>query len=144
MCGRGNDSTTRPTDTPPTAPPAEPQTQDVGPFDDRWAYRVTEEGMKALEEYERANDKPAFVAEPLPDTVTHAIEAEEWRARKRRRRKQAKARGRRLLTVCGRQQGDREVPDLRMTGRWLEDTGFPQGQTYEVQVEAGKLTLRAL
>jgi predicted ATPase with chaperone activity len=144
MCGRGNDSTTRPTDTPPTQPPTEPLTPEAGPFDDRWAYRVTEEGMKALEEYERANGKPAFVAEPLPDTVAKAIHAEEWRARKRRRRKQARARGRHLLTVCGRQQAGREVPDLRMTGRWLEDAGFPQGQIYEVQVEAGTLTLRAL
>lgn len=144
MCGRGNDSTTRPNNNPPTAPPAEPLPDDAGPFDDRWAYRVTEEGMKALEEYERANGKPAFVAEPLPDTVTHAIKAEEWRARKRRRRKQARARGRRLLTVCGRLQGNREVPDLRMTGRWLEDAGFPQGQIYEVEVEGAKLILRAI
>lgn len=142
MCGRENHSTTPLS--PLTEPPADPAAQDEGPFDDRWAYRVTEEGMKALEEYERANGKPAFVAEPLPDTVTHAIKAEEWRARKRRRRKQARARGRRLLTVCGRLQGNREVPDLRMTGRWLEEAGFPMGQQYEVEISAGKLTLQAI
>jgi len=31
-----------------------------------------------------------------------------------------------------------------MTGRWLEEAGFDLGQEYEVDVEAGKLTLQAV
>ena len=31
-----------------------------------------------------------------------------------------------------------------MTGRWLERAGFALGQEYEVEVHAGRLTLRAI
>jgi hypothetical protein len=64
--------------------------------------------------------------------------------RKRRRRKEARARGVRLGTVCGRWRDGRRLPDLRMTGRWLEDAGFELGREYEVEVEAGKLTIQAV
>ncbi|HSL82492.1 MAG TPA: SymE family type I addiction module toxin [Thermoanaerobaculia bacterium] len=142
MCGRSSDSTTLPQC--PAETPADTPADLSGPFDDRFGYRVTEEGMKALAEYERAHGKPAFTKEPLPASVAEPLATEARRVRKRRRRKIARSRGRRLLTVCGRWQGGREVPDLRMTGRWLERAGFDLGQEYEVQVEAGRLTLRIL
>lgn len=98
------------------------------------------EGLRALAEYERAHGKPAFRKEPLAESVAEAVESEARRERSRRRRKGARARGRRLLTVCGRRQGSREAPDLRMTGHWLEEAGFGPGRQYEL--EPGKLTLR--
>lgn len=38
----------------------------------------------------------------LLDTVAEALEADAWHAGRRQRRKQARKRGRRLLTVCGK------------------------------------------
>lgn len=115
-----------------------------GPFDTCFGYRVTEEGLRALAEYELVHGRPAFRDEPLAESVAEAVETEARRERTRLRRNRARARGRRLLTVCGRQQGGREAPDLRMTGHWLEEAGFGPGRQYEVEVEPGKLTLRAL
>jgi hypothetical protein len=130
MCGRSSDSTTPP--------------DSLGPFDDRFAYRVTAEGMKALAEYERANGKPAFTKAPLSASVAEALEPEARRERKRRRKKKAREHGLRLLTVCGRWRDGRKIPDLRLTGQWLEGAGFALGQEYEVEMEAGRLTLRAI
>ena len=50
----------------------------------------------------------------------------------------------RLGTVCARWRDGRRLPDLRLTGRWLEDAGFSRGREYEVAVEAGKLTIQAI
>ena len=130
MCGRARQSTTPP--------------ESSGPFDDRFAYRVTEEGLKALAEYQRANGKPAFTKAPLPAPLAQALESEGWRERKRSRRRKARERGLRLFTVCCRWRRGRRIPDLRLTGRWLEGAGFPLGQDIEVEVEAGRPTLRAI
>jgi hypothetical protein len=134
MCGRARQSTT-----PPHSPPQPP-----GPIDDRFAYRVTEEGLKALAEYELANGKPAFTKAPFSAATSRAPETEAWRERKRRRWKKAPDRGLRFFTVCGRWRRGRKIPDLRLTGQWLEAAGFPLGQEIEVEVEAGRLTLRAI
>ena len=101
------------------------------------------EGEKALAEYERANGNPTATRVRCTDTFADALEAEDWQERKRRRRKEARKRGRRLHTVCGRSRGGRRLPDLRMTGQWLEAAGFALGQEFEVKVKAGRLTLRA-
>jgi hypothetical protein len=50
----------------------------------------------------------------------------------------------RLGTVSDRWRDGRRLPDLRLTGRWLEDAGFSRGREYEVEVEAGKLTIQAI
>jgi hypothetical protein len=79
---------------------------------------------------------PGFVADPP-----------EYQARRKERNalaRAARARGRRLATICGRFQGDERVPDLRLAGRWLRKVGFDLGQRFEVEVEAGKLTIRAV
>jgi hypothetical protein len=44
----------------------------------------------------------------------------------------------RLGTVSDRWREGRRLPDLRLTGRWLEDAGFDRGREYEVAVEAGR------
>ena len=80
----------------------------------------------------------------LPDTVAEALEADAWHEGRRRRRKQARKRGRRLLTVCGKNRGRRRVPDLRLMGQWLQRAGFDLGRLCEVEVEADTLTIRAI
>lgn len=130
MCGRSNDSTSLP----------EPS----GPFDERFVYRLTAEGKKILDEHARSNGKPAFTEARCTAAVADAIESEDRLERKRQRRKSARKRGVRFGTVCGRWRDDRRRPDLRMTGRWLEQAGFDLGQEYEVEVEAGKLTILAV
>lgn len=116
----------------------------AGPFDDRFVYRLTKKGEKALAEYERANGKPTSTKLRCTDTIAEALVAEDWQERKRRRKKEARKRGRRLHTVCGQWRGDRKLPDLRMRGLWLEAAGFALGQEFEVEVDVGKLTLRTI
>jgi len=130
MCERRSDSTTPPELTNLLGQPC--------------GYRVTEEGLKALEEYARIHGKEAVEAVPLPSALAEQVEAEAWLERKRRRRKEARQRGRRLLTVCGRWQASRRIPDIRLSGLWLRSAGFDLGQELEVEVEAGRLTLRAV
>jgi hypothetical protein len=106
--------------------------------------RGTEEGFKALAEYEKRHGKRVVRKVRLPDTVAEALEADVWHEGRRRRRKQARKRGRRLLTICGKYRGRRRVPDLRLMGLWLERAGFDLGRLCEVEVEAGTLTIRAI
>ena len=105
---------------------------------------MTEEGLKALAEYEKQHSKSVVRKVRLPDTVAEALEAEAWHEGKRRRRKQARERGCRLLTVCGKNRGGRRVPDLRLMGLWLERAGFDLGRLCEVEVGPGTLTIRAI
>jgi hypothetical protein len=37
-----------------------------------------------------------------------------------------------------------DYPMVRLSGRWLDDAGFLQGQGFEVEVSEGKLVLRAV
>ncbi len=45
-------------------------------------------------------------------------------------------------TVCYRYRKENQVPDLRLSGRWLERAGFDRGRKFHVQVHSGRLTLR--
>lgn len=130
MCERRGESTTL--------------ADDAGPFDNSFGHRVTEEGLKALAEYEKLHSKRLVRKVRLPDTVAEHLEAEAWHERRQRRRKQARERGHRLLTVCGKNRGRRRVPDLRLMGVWLERAGFDLGRLCEVKVESGTLTIRAI
>ena len=130
MCERSSDSTTLP--------------DDSGPFDTSFGYRVTEEGFKALAEYEKRHGKRVVRKVRLPDTVAEALETEAWYDGRRMRRRKARERGRRLLTVCGKNRGSRRVPDLRLLGVWLERAGFELGRLCEVEVGPGTLTIRAV
>lgn len=56
----------------------------------------------------------------LPDSVAETVETDAWNEGRRRRRKQACKRGRRLLTVRGKNRGSRRVPDLRLMGQPLD------------------------
>lgn len=168
MCGRKSDFTTRPlivaerpigatrratpqagtiTDRPaepPVGSPPETPSHSEAPFDPTFGYRVTEEGLQALEEYEKRHGRPAVRKVPLPDTVAEALADEAWRDRQRHYRKEARARGNRLFTICGRNRNGRQVPELRIIGLWLEQAGFTYGRHCEVEVTAGTLTIRTV
>jgi hypothetical protein len=74
---------------------------------------------------------------PLP-------QPDEWRERKLARAAAARAKGHRFGTICCRSRGYRRlVPDLRISGRWLQRAGFDR-QHYEIEVRAGRLTIRAV
>ena len=130
MCGRSSDSSSLP--------------ESSGTLDERFVYRLTDEGKQILAEHGRANGKPAFLEARSSPAVAELLDSEARRKRKRRRRKEARARGVRMGTVCGRWRNGRRLPDLRMSGRWLQRAGFDLGQEYEVKVEAGKLTIQAV
>ena len=130
MCGRSNDSTSLP----------EPS----GPIDERFVYRLTAEGKKALEDCERSNGKPAYSKARCTSEVAEALDTDARREGKRQRRKQARQRGVRLGTVCSRWRDGRRLPEVRLTGRWLEEAGFDLGREYEVDVADGKLTIQAV
>ena len=130
MGGRSSDSTSLP----------EPS----GPFDERFVYRLTDEGKKILAEYELSNGKPASIEARCTPGVAEALDSEARRDRKRLCKREARARGVRLGTVCGRWREGHRLPDLRMTGRWLEKADFDLGQEYEVEVKSGKLTIQAI
>jgi len=90
---------------------------------------------------------PVRTAVPLSHVsgdLAESIETEAWQENKRRRRKEARHRGCRLLTVCGRWQAGKRIPDIRLSGLWLRKAGFDLGQEFEVKVEAGALTIRAV
>ena len=46
-------------------------------------------------------------------------------------------RGVRAGSISARCRDGREVPELRLAGRWLEDAGFDLGQEYEIEVGVG-------
>ena len=154
MCGRRNDSTTPPdfvADHPTQEGAdlvaealADRLPEEGAPFDHTLGYRVTEEGMKALQEYEKHHGKPTLRRVPLTHIVAEALRDEAWRDRQRQRRNEARARGNRLLTVCGRTRGVQEVPELRLLGQWLEQAGFPPGKHCEVETTPETLTIRAI
>ena len=127
MCEPGSDFTTGP--------------EPTGPFDDSVGYRVTEEGLKALQEYEKRHGTTVVrKVPPSPKTVT----ADDWQEHRRQRRKQAREQRHRLVTVCGKRRGNRKIPDLRLMGLWLEQAGFDLGRLCEVEIGPETLTIRAI
>ncbi|HUP23693.1 MAG TPA: hypothetical protein VNB06_12230 [Thermoanaerobaculia bacterium] len=113
-------------------------------MDNSFEYRVTEEGFRALAEYENRHGKRVLRKVRLAKTVAEALEADVWHEGRRRRRKQARRRGRRLLTVCGKNRGRQRVPDLRLMRQWLKRGGVDLGRLCEGEIEAGTLTIRAI
>jgi len=121
MCGHSSESTSLP------AP--------SGTFDERFVYRLTHEGKQILAEHGRTNGKPVFLKARSSPAVAELLDFEARRERQRRRRKEARERGLRLGTVCGRWRNGRRLPDLRMSGRWLQRAGSDLGPEYELKVE---------
>jgi hypothetical protein len=130
MCGHRSHSTTLP--------------ESTGPIDDNFGYRVTEEGMKALAEYEERHGKAVLRKVRLTDVVAEALEDESWREQTRQRRKEARKRGHRLVTVCGKWRRTKRVPDLRLMGLWLRSAGFDSGRQCDVAVKLSTLIILAI
>jgi len=51
---------------------------------------------------------------------------------------------RQLKVYSGSGRDYKQVPQIRLQGKWLEDCGFETGTEFSVKCEAGKLTLTAM
>lgn len=49
----------------------------------------------------------------------------------------------RSITLCGRYDGRQRVPELRLSGIWLDKLGFDIGRTIEITPCKGKLIIKA-
>lgn len=94
----------------------------TGPHDDSFSYSLTPKGKAARAEWG---------------------EAAERHARRRALTESAKAKGNRSGTGCGRWRENKQVPEVRLSGNWLQAAGFDLGQMFEVRVEKGALMIRA-
>jgi Toxin SymE, type I toxin-antitoxin system len=130
MCGRSGNCSSLP----------EPS----GPTDERFVYHLTEEGRRVLAAHDRAAGGSSHCRMRRTAAVAAALEREARRERGRARRRAARDAGLRSGTVCGRWQGRARVPDLRLSGHWLRQAGFDLGQGYEIEVQAGRLTIQAV
>lgn len=94
-----------------------------GPHDDSFSYSLTPKGKAALAEFGRAAER---------------------HERRRELERSAKANGRRCGTVCGRWRDKKHVPEVRLSGHWLQAAGFELGQVLEVGVEEDRLVIQAV
>jgi len=64
----------------------------------------------------------------------------------RPRRPRFDGQGRRLARIHSlfRAEGRKMLPMIRLSGRWLEATGFPIGTRFSVEVDEEELLIRAL
>lgn len=92
-----------------------------GPHDHSFGYSLTAKGKAALAEWSAAVDRLT---------------------RRRALTENAKAKGHRSGTVCGRWRENKQVPEVRLSGSWLQAAGFELGQMFEVEVEKGALVIR--
>jgi hypothetical protein len=46
--------------------------------------------------------------------------------------------------TCRLESGYKDYPLIRLSGRWLDDAGFLQGQGFDVEVSEGRLVLRVV
>jgi len=58
-----------------------------------------------------------------------------------RRGPRVNRRGFRVGKIASRYRQNRQVPMLRVTGKWLARAGFDIGQPFEIDVQHGKLTI---
>ncbi len=131
MRSRKSQSTNPPP--PAAAGPCEPALT----YDDRIFQEI-------LDAHARATGLRIEIQELRDSAVAAALDQAARRARKRARAREARAAGRRSLTVCGRWSGTARIPDLRLSGWWLREAGFDLGQACEVEVLAGTLVVRAV
>jgi Toxin SymE, type I toxin-antitoxin system len=63
------------------------------------------------------------------------------REKKLRRAPRINRRGFRVGTISSLTQASRQVPMLRLSGKWLARAGFEIGQPIEIDVQKGRLTI---
>ncbi len=93
-----------------------------GPHDNSFSYSLTRKGKAARAEWGAAAER---------------------HERRRALEQSARAKGNRSGTVCGRWRENKQVPEVRLSGNWLQAAGFDLGQMFEVRVEKGALMIRA-
>jgi hypothetical protein len=110
----------------------------------QFVYQLSEEARLLLEDFEARNGKVLSRATPCTAAVAAALDASAEHQRRLRRQRETRARGLRPGTVSGRLQGAGEIPELRISGNWMREAGFDLRQEVEIEVENGKLTIRAV
>ena len=111
-----------------------------GPTDERFAYSLTPEGRKILEEHEATTGEQLHIPSARFSEIAEAVEREKTR----RRREEAKSNGRRFGTISYRTTGEKLRPHLRLSGNWLDEAGFRLGQHFEVTVHDRQLIIDAV
>ncbi len=106
--------------------------------------RAVARGRRRAAGGESSESEERQSAAALRQIVGDFLEREARRRWRDARARAARAKGRRFAPICGRFQGHGRVPDLRLSGKWLATAGFDLGQQYEVEVETGRLTIRAV
>ena len=108
------------TDHPTTVPDAPDPT---GPDDDRVVYHLTDAGRQALADTDPSADPPPDASnDDTPSPTAHASRAG---------------------TVCGRTRDYGRVPEVRLSGWWLQRAGFDLGVSFEIEVHTGRLVIEA-
>ena len=47
------------------------------------------------------------------------------------------------VKLCGRHDGHQRVPELRISGIWLDNLGFDIGRTVEITSSEGEMVMKA-
>jgi len=116
----------------------------TGPTDERFVYHLTPEGRQVLADHEKATGEQLHLPAARSAEVAEAVEREQRRRQHEARREAAKRNGHRFGTITYRWRGEKQVPELRVSGLWLEDAGFGLGQEFEVSVCKGRLLIVAV
>jgi len=93
---------------------------------------------------------PCALISALTGPVGEVAERADGALALRKRRPRFDREGRRLARIHplyrpgqGAEPG-KVLPMIRLSGKWLQESGFPIGQRYSVEVEDGELVIRAL
>jgi DNA-binding PadR family transcriptional regulator len=108
-----------------------------GPTDDRFVYSLTPAGRQILARHEAATGEQLHQPAARTEEITEAVDRETAR----RRRAEAKRNGRRFGTVSYRMNGEKLRPLLRLSGDWLDESGFAVGRQFEVTANDRQLVI---
>lgn len=103
-------------------------------------------GVTAPPDADRApgtDDAPSAVR-PTGDRGLYLLPSSPKLARRRKSAVGTVRRAKVHARTCRLESGYVDYPLIRLSGRWLDDAGFLQGQRFEVEVSEGKLVLRTV
>lgn len=116
----------------------------TGPTDERFVYHLTPEGQQVLADQEKATGEQLHLPAARFAEVAEAVEREQRRRRHEERREAARSNGHRLGTITYRWRGVKQVPELRISGLWLQNAGFEMGKEVEITVGDGRLIVEVV
>jgi len=119
-------------------------TEPSGPTDDRFVYHLTPAGQRLLADQEQATGTHLYRPAARTAEVADAVQRETRRQRRKELAARARRNGRRFGTISYRQRGGRQLPALRVSGKWLREAGFDLGQEFEITIDDGRLVIDAL